>query len=92
MHRGNNAVKIIRLHNIKFDNSFITINNQNLLIFDRERTIVDAFRFLGQETALKALKKALTQKGTEKIKIEKIREYAKKLRVKIESFLLAMTL
>jgi hypothetical protein len=33
-----------------------------LPIFDRERTIVDAFRYLGRETALKALKKALTRR------------------------------
>ncbi len=55
-------------------------------IFDRERTIVDAFRYLGRETTLKALKIALTKRGSEKVDIEKIRQYAKKLRIKIEPY------
>ncbi len=43
-----------------------------LPIYDRERTVIDAFRYLGRETALKALKMALTKKGAEKIDIEKL--------------------
>lgn len=63
---------------------FLALAHQRLLI-------VDAFRYLGRETALKALKIALTKKVNEKIDIEKIRLYAKKLRVNIEPYLIAMT-
>lgn len=91
LHRGNSAVKIIRMRNIKLGKSFIKLNNQKLPIFDRERTIIDSFRYLGIETALKALRNALTKKGKEKIELEKIRKYAKILHVNIEPYLLALT-
>ena len=78
--------------NFELGKTAIKLEGATLPIYDRERTIVDAFRYLGRETALKALKMALTKKGAEKIDIEKIRKYAKKLRVKIEPFLIAMTL
>lgn len=91
LHRGNNAVKIIRMRNIKLGKSFIKLNNQKLPIFDHERTIIDSFRFLGIETALTALRNALTKKGKEKINLERIRKYAKILHVNIEPYLLAVT-
>jgi predicted transcriptional regulator of viral defense system len=86
------TMKIVRMRNLTLGKTKIKIENITLSVFDRERTIVDAFRYLGRETALKALKIALTKKGNEKINIEKIRQYAKKLRVNIEPFLIAMTL
>jgi len=92
LHRAAFPTKVVRMRNLKLGKTTIKIGNVKLPIFDRERTIVDAFRFLGRETALKALKIALTKKGSERIDIERIRKYAKKLRVKIEPFLIAMTL
>ena len=91
-HHAMANTKVIRMRNLTLGKTTIKIGSITLPIFDRERTIVDAFRYLGRETALKALKIALTKRGFEKINIEKIREYAKKLRVKIEPFLIAMTL
>lgn len=92
VHRAMPSTKVVRMRNLTLGKTKIKIGNVTLPIFDRERTIVDAFRYLGREAALKALKTALTKKGPEKINIEKIRLYAKKLRVKIEPFLIAMTL
>lgn len=92
VHRAMPSTKVVRMRNLTLGKTKIKIGNVTLPIFDRERTIVDAFRYLGRETALKALKTALTKKGSEKINIEKIRQYAKKLRIKIEPFLIAMTL
>lgn len=91
-HRCIPTTKIVRMRNITLGKTTIKVENITLPIFDRERTIVDAFRYLGHETALKALKIALTKKEAEKINIEKIRTYARKLRIKIEPFLIAMTL
>lgn len=91
-HRAMPTTKIVRMRNITLGKTTIKIGKVTLPIFNRERTIVDAFRYLGRETALKALKIALTKKGNEKIDLEKIRQYAKKLRLKIEPFLIAMTL
>ena len=83
LHRAKFPTKIVRMHNIKLGKTTIKIGNITLPIFNRERTIVDAFRYLGRETALKALKIALTKKGAERIDVKKIRKYAKQLRVKI---------
>lgn len=92
VHRTLPTTKVVRMRNLTLGRTTIKVGNITLPIFDRERTIVDAFRYLGRETALKALKMALLKKGREKVDIEKIRKYAKKLRVKIEPFLIAMTL
>jgi len=92
IHRALPTTKVVRMRNLTLGKTTIKVGNVTLPIFDRERTIVDAFRYLGRETALKALKIALTKKGSEKIDLEKIRKYAKKLRIKIEPFLIAMTL
>lgn len=91
IHRAIPPTKIVRMRNLELGRTTLKIGNIVVPIFDQERTIIDAFRYLGTETALKALKLALTKKGSEKIDIEKIRNYAKKLRVKIEPFLIAMT-
>lgn len=91
-HRSIPTTKIVRMRNITLGKTTLKIGNVSLPIFDRERTIVDSFRYLGRETALNALKIALTKRGHEKVNIEKIRQYAKKLRIKIEPFLIAMTL
>src|SRR3990167_900201 len=92
VHRAMPNTKVVRMRNITLGKTTIKVGNITLSIFDRERTIVDAFRYLGRETALKALKLALAKRGNEKIDLEKIRKYAKKLRIKIEPFLIAMTL
>lgn len=92
VHRAMSNTKVVRMRNLTLGKTTIKIGDITLPIFDRERTIMDAFRYLGREAALKALKIALTKKGFAKINIEKIRQYAKKLRIKIEPFLIAMTL
>ncbi|OGT62347.1 MAG: hypothetical protein A3E85_03820 [Gammaproteobacteria bacterium RIFCSPHIGHO2_12_FULL_45_12] len=92
VHRAMPNTRVVRMRNLTLGKTSIKVGNVTLPIFDCERTIVDAFRYLGRETALKALKIALAKKGAEKVDIEKIRQYAKKLRIKIEPFLLAMTL
>ncbi len=92
IHRALPTTKVVRMRNLTLGKTTIKIGDVTLPIFDRERTIVDSFRYLGRETALKALKIALAKRGAEKIDIEKIRRYAKKLRIKVEPFLIAMTL
>jgi predicted transcriptional regulator of viral defense system len=90
-HRADYSVKIIRLRNIELGRTFFTIDQHQFLIFDRERTIVDSFRYLGAETALKALRAAIARKGDEKIDLKKLRQYAKILRVNIDPYLLMVT-
>jgi predicted transcriptional regulator of viral defense system len=90
-HRAASSTKVIRMRNIELGKTTIKMSGLTLPIFDRERTIIDSFRYLGVETALKALKAALSKKGAEKIDPEKLRNYSKKLRFDIEPYLLAVT-
>ena len=91
-HRAPQSVKVIRMRNLKLGRTEIAMNGIKLPIFDRERTIVDAFRSLGLETAIKALRAALAiKKREERINLEKLRLYAKVLRVPIEPYVLAVT-
>jgi hypothetical protein len=56
-------------------------------IFDRERTIIDAFRLLSRETAIKALKMALKKK----LNLKKLQAYAKTLKFDITPYLITAT-
>lgn len=90
-HRAGPAVRIVRMRNIDLGKTEIEVGGIHLPIFDRERTIVDAFRFLSLETAIKALRAGLNKKGSEKISFEKLRKYAHDLRVKIDPYVYAET-
>jgi hypothetical protein len=60
-------------------------------IFDKERTIVDAFHLLSREMAIKALKMDLTQSSDQKLDLIKLQAYAKTLRVNIDPYLITAT-
>ncbi len=90
-HRGDDSIRIIRFRNMKLGKSFYDFGDFKLPIFDRERTIIDAFRFLDKEVAIKSLRMALRKKGNNKLDLEKLKKYAKVLRVKIEPYILAVT-
>lgn len=66
IHCAVSPTKVVRMRNLELGRTAIKIGNIILPIFDRERTIVDTFRYLGRETVLKALNIALTKK-TERI-------------------------
>ncbi len=90
-HRAPSSTKVVRMRNLSLGKTKIEVGGLSLPIFDRERTIVDSFRYLSIEIALKALKVALTKRGPEKVNLEKIRKYAKALRVDIQPYILAVT-
>lgn len=90
-HRAPASTKVIRMRNLELGKTKIEMSGLTLSIFDRERTLVDAFRYLSHETAYKALKMAVSKKGREKVDLEKMRKYAQTLRVKIDPYLLAVT-
>jgi predicted transcriptional regulator of viral defense system len=84
------GVKIVRMRDIKTGSSRLKLGAFSVEIFDRERTIVDSFRFLSPETAIKALKQYLSGKHG-KPDLLKLREYSRKLRIPIENYVLAFT-
>ena len=90
-HHASPMVKIIRMRNHSLGKTTIDIDSTVVSIFDRERTILDAFRYLSKETALKALKTGLEQPREKRIDVNKLRSYAKKMKVIIDPYLLALT-
>ena len=83
------GVKIIRMRNMQVGQSSIKLGEIVVPIFDKERTVVDAFRYLSLEVAIKALKTYLQQGKPD---FDKLHEYAKKLRVKkIIPYILSLT-
>jgi hypothetical protein len=80
------------MRNISLGQTMIKIGNQNLKIFDRERTIIDSFRYLDEEIALKALQSYLKSNKDTKPDIDKLLKYAKKLRVNLTPYISALML
>jgi predicted transcriptional regulator of viral defense system len=91
-HHASSMVKIIRMRNHTLGKTVIDIDGAVVSIFDRERTILDSFRYLSKETALKALRTVLEQPREKTIDIKKLRSYAKKMKINIDPYLLALTI
>lgn len=83
--------RIIRMRNIELGQTEIQKGVSRLKIFDKERTVIDSFRYLSQEVAIKALQAYLRQKGADKPNLDKLMKYAKSLRVDIHPFIMALT-
>jgi predicted transcriptional regulator of viral defense system len=84
--------RIIRMRNLSFGKTSVKIGSRKIKIFDRERTIVDAFRYLDKEIALKALQTYLKSGKERKPDIDKLLRYAKRLRVDLTPYISAFTL
>jgi len=82
--------RIIRMRNTRLGRIEIQLGEFKVHIFDRERTVVDAFRYLGTEIAIKALQLYLQDKKN-KPQIKKLARYAKILRVNISPYILSLT-
>lgn len=91
VHHHPESTKVIRMRNFDLGRTTTKIGSITIPIFDRERTIVDSFRFLSKETAIKALKSGLNKRASERIDLNRLQQYARKLRVDIEPYLLAVT-
>ena len=89
--RSNRQIKIVRFRNLDLGKTEIEVESLSIPIFNRERTLVDAFRLLSRETAIKALKAALTKGGKNRLDLVKLEAYAKKLRFDITPYLLSVT-
>lgn len=83
--------RIVRMRNIDLGQTEIQVGSCHLKIFDRERTVVDSFRYLSREVAIKALQAYLRQASPNKPDLSKLMKYAKSLRVDIHPFIMALT-
>lgn len=82
--------KIIRMRDVKTGSTRLTLGSARVPIFDRERTIIDSFRFLAAETAIKALKEYLSGRHG-KPDLIKLSKYSRKLKTPIEKYVEALT-
>jgi predicted transcriptional regulator of viral defense system len=84
------GIRAVRMRNIDLGNIMVEMGEFTVQMFDRERCIVDAFRYLDKEIAIKALKNYLHSPDY-KPQLKKLYEYAKALRVDLTSYILALT-
>lgn len=82
--------KIIRMRDVKTGRTHMKIGSVSVPIFDQERTLVDSFRLLASEIAIKALKEYLSGNHG-KPDLVKLRKYARKLKTPIEKYVEAFT-
>lgn len=67
----------------------ITLGGESFAIFDKERTILDCLRNKKVTTALQALKKGIEENSLD---LDKLKSYAKKMRINISPYLLAFSI
>ncbi|WP_298626750.1 type IV toxin-antitoxin system AbiEi family antitoxin domain-containing protein [uncultured Legionella sp.] len=83
--------RIVRMRDIETGQTVHTIGQETIAIFDRERTIIDAFRYLSKEIAIKALKAAVKGNASQKLDIKKLQRYARQFGLDLESYILTVT-
>lgn len=83
--------RIVRFRNMKLGQTKMKVGGQTIKIFDRERTVVDAFRYLSNEVAIKALKVYLKPSARHRPDLGKLNRYARKLRTHVADYVLALT-
>lgn len=83
--------RFIRMRDIDTGKAHYQLGNETIAIFDQERTVVDAFRYLSKEVAIKALKEAARGKGKDKFDFKKFQKYAKKFRMDLTPYILMVT-
>jgi len=82
--------KIIRMRNLTLGQTSVDIAGYQVRIFDRERCVVDAFRYLSKEIAIKALQAYLKGDGF-RPDLTKLHRYAKELRSDITPYIQSLT-
>lgn len=84
-------IRVIRMRNMTLGKTIVKIGKAKMKTFDRERTVVDSFRYLSHEIAIKALQAYLKTTDDQKPDLQKLKNYAKILRVNITPYILAFT-
>lgn len=83
--------RIVRMRNMTLGLTTVKMGKYKVKIFDRERTIIDAFRYLSDEVAIKALRAYLKPSSGPKADLPKLSRCAKALRININKYIMALT-
>ena len=83
--------RIVRMRDMNTGKTTFTLGHETINIFDRERTIVDSFRYLSKEIAIKALKMAVSSGSKKKLDVKKLQQYAKQFGINLDLYILTVT-
>lgn len=83
--------KILRMRNLSLGRMPLKMDKYQTYIFDRERCVVEAFRYLSIESAIRSLKEYLKPTKDHKPDLAKLGKYARSLRVDVSPYLVALT-
>ncbi len=83
--------RFIRMRDMNTGKTQYKLGEETINIFDEERTIIDAFRYLSKEIAIKALKEAVRAKRKKKFDLKKFQTYAKKFKLNLDTYILMVT-
>ena len=83
--------RFIRMRDMDTGKTEYRLGNETISIFNQERTVIDAFRYLSKEVAIKALKEAVKAKRKTKFDLKKLQQYAKKFKLNLDSYILTVT-
>jgi predicted transcriptional regulator of viral defense system len=81
-------VRAVRMRNLDLGRTVLKMGDYEIPIFDPERCVVDAFRYLSIEIAVKALKYLTAKNG---LNYQKLSEYSKILRVDITPYVITVS-
>ena len=83
--------RFIRMRDTTTGKIHYRLGQENITLFNQERTIVDAFRYLSKEIAIKALKEAAKSKNEQKLDFKKLKKYAQKFKINLDLYILMVT-
>jgi predicted transcriptional regulator of viral defense system len=83
--------RIVRMRNTTLGATTVQIGAHEMKLFDKERTVIDSFRYLSDEIAIKALQAYLKSTVPQKPDLAKLTHYATLLRVNITPYITAFT-
>lgn len=83
--------RIVRMRDMDTGKIVHRIGKESITIFDKERTIVDAFRYLSKEIAIKALKAAVSGRSKKKLDLKRLQQYAKQFNINLNPYILTVT-
>jgi predicted transcriptional regulator of viral defense system len=83
--------RIVRMSDTMLGKKRMKMGLTSIWIFDKERTVIDSFRLLPREVAIKALKHYLKETDDHKPNFKKLSRYSEKLRYDISPYVEALT-
>ncbi len=83
--------RFVRMRDMSTGETQYKLGKETIHIFNQERTIIDSFRYLSKEIAIKALKEAVKPKREKKFDLEKFQSYAKRFNIILDPYILMVT-